>query len=133
VEYDMPNHPVEFEFRGLPFTRAAEAAARRRLRGLESACPLAQAWRVKVEALPDAAQPIHFRADVRASVSGGDLLQTRAQGEDPLAALRLAFNALETALARERDSERHLAGRWLRAVRSRLGRQQEVAGLGLPN
>ncbi|MBK6005340.1 HPF/RaiA family ribosome-associated protein [Ramlibacter ginsenosidimutans] len=129
----MPNQPVEFEFRGLPVTRAAEAAARRRLRALESACPAAQAWRVRVEALPGAAQPDHFCADVRASVSGGDQLETHARAEDPLAALRLAFNALETALARERESERHLAGRLLRAVRSRLGRRQGGAGHALPH
>lgn len=128
----MPKQPVEFEFRGLPVTRAAEAAARRRLRGLESACPEAQAWRVRVEALPDAAQPVHFCADVRASVSGGDLLETHAQGEDPLAALRLAFNALETALAGERDLERRFAGRLLRAVRSRLA-LRHGGGHALPN
>jgi ribosome-associated translation inhibitor RaiA len=129
----MPNQPVEFEFRGLPVTRAAEAAARRRLRALESACPAAQAWRVRVEALPDATEPDHFCADVRASVFGGDLLETHARGEDPLAALRLAFNALETALARERESERRLAARLLRAVRSRLGGRPRGAGRALAN
>lgn len=128
----MPNQPVEFEFRGLPMTRAAEAAARRRLRALESACPAAQAWRVRVEALPGADQPEHFCADVRASVFGGDLLETHARGEDPLAALRLAFNALETALTREQASGRRVAARWLRVVRERLGRRHG-GGHALPN
>ena len=48
-EEAMPRRPFEFRFAGMPASRAAEAAARRRMRALEMAYPSVLDWQLQVE------------------------------------------------------------------------------------
>ena len=94
----MPRQPVQFQFRGVPAAPPAEAASRRRLRALDSTYPCVTQWDVEAAPVPDGAE---YEAHVRAAIVGGDTFSARGRGSDVLAALRVAFTALE----RERESE----------------------------
>ena len=113
----MPQHPLHFQSGELPGIRAAEAAARRRLRGLEKAYPAARAWQVNLEPLPLGPQPASYAVHVSARICGGEVVRAQARDEDPLSAMWLAFNALESALDGELERARGRAAHWLRAVR----------------
>jgi hypothetical protein len=120
----MPRRPFEFRFAGMPASRAAEAAARRRMRTLEMAYPSVLDWQLQVE-VPRAcaADGLDYAARVRVHVAGGTALEGEARADDELAALRLAFNGLEQELEEENEGARARAAQWLQAVRSRLGQR----------
>lgn len=117
----MPSRPLRFEFLGTPQLPAAEAAARRRLRGMEAQHPAATAWTVRIEAAEtgSAAAP-RFHATAQAVIGGGGSLRGSGRADDVLAALRLAFNALEAELDEEHEQARTRVALWLAAVRRRL-------------
>ncbi|MBL0423966.1 HPF/RaiA family ribosome-associated protein [Ramlibacter alkalitolerans] len=116
----MPSHPVRIEFAGMPPSEVLDASARRRMRGIEAAHHSVLSWSARIEAPPPGGQEDRFAAVVRAHVSGGRTLSGDAHGHDALAALRLAFNALELHLEADQASARARAAAWLAAVRSRM-------------
>jgi hypothetical protein len=116
----MPSPPVRIEFAAMPHSEVVEAAARRRMRGIEAAHPCVLEWSARVEAPQRAGQESRFAAVVRARVCGGRTLSGDAHGHDALAALRLAFNGLELELEADQASARTRAAAWLAAVRDRM-------------
>lgn len=124
----MPQQPAQFQFIAVPITPAAEAAARRRMRTMESSYGDIRAWDLRVDgAEDDPAQDGSFHASVAAAIGGGDRLHGDARAADPLAALRLAFNALEEELDAEHESARHRAAQWLMTVRRRMSHLRSEA------
>lgn len=120
-------HPAEFHFLEIPASPAAEAAVRRRLRTLEAAYPAVLAWQVRVTGpARRMVEAIDYSAEVTASLAGGSFARAAARGADVLAALRLAFSALEQELDEDRERARARAAKWLSAVRSRIGQRQET-------
>jgi hypothetical protein len=108
----------------MPASRAAEAAARRRMRTLEMAYPAVLDWQLEMEVpRASAADGLDYAASVRVHVAGGTALQGEARAGDELAALRLAFNGLEQELEDDNEGARTRAAQWLQAVRSRLGQR----------
>ena len=116
----MPKYPVRIEFAAMPHSDIAEAAARRRMRGIEASSPSVQEWSVRLEPPRRDAHDNRYGAVVRARVVGGRTLVGSAHGHDTLAALRLAFNALEMQLEEDQASARVRAAAWLAAVRDRM-------------
>lgn len=113
----MSIHPVHIEFQAMPYAEPVDAVARRRMRGIETMYPAVLEWHAQIAA------PRHdglFAATVRARVSGGRVLAGEARGHDALAALRLAFNALDLALEEDQARARTRAAAWLAAVRDRM-------------
>ena len=124
----MPQQPAQFQFIAVPVRPAAEAAARRRMRSIESSYGDIRAWDLRVDgAGDDLAQDGGFHASVAAAIGGGDRLRGDARAADPLAALRLAFNGLEEELDAEHESARHRAAQWLTTVRRRMGQLRSEA------
>lgn len=116
----MPEHPIQFDFRGELLPAQAEAAARRRLRILEGIFPAVRGWQVSARGQQAAdGQGDHAQARVCVDIVGGDTFEAAASGTDALAALRLAFNAIETQLQAETDNARDRATHWLEKVKSR--------------
>jgi len=111
---------IDFLFSGMPVSAAAEAASRRRIRTLQSAHDSVGAWEVRIRAphAEDCSQP-GCTAEVHARLAGGDVLIAQDHGAEVLAALRLAFNAMERLLDADREGARARAARWLAAVRER--------------
>jgi hypothetical protein len=124
----MPGHPFHLDFDALPSSPAVEAAARRRIRGIERACPRVLEWDVGI-AMPErpAAPDVPYAATVQARIAGGGTLCKTSPGTDALAALRLAFNALEEALDAEQEQVRTRAAAWLAAVKRRMGQDNTVS------
>ena len=118
----MPSHPVRIEFTAVPHADVVEAAARRRMRGIEAAHPGVLEWSARIEGPRLAAGDKRFAAVVRARVSGDRGLSGDAHGHDALAALRLAFNGLELQLEADQARARVRAAAWLAAVRDRMRR-----------
>lgn len=117
----MPNRPVRFEFLGTPRLPAAEAAGRRRLRGMEAQHPAAVDWAVRIEAAEVASEAgPRFHATAQATLGGGSIVLGSGRADDALAALRLAFNGLEAELDAEHEQARTRVAQWLAAVRRRL-------------
>ena len=116
----MPRHIITFHFQDVPSLPAVEAAARRRARGLEAAHPAVLGWSVQVALQAAGDEGARFAASTQARIVGGRTLIGDAEAGDALAALRLAFNALELELEAEHESARVRAARWLSAVRGRL-------------
>ncbi|MEJ8837888.1 hypothetical protein [Ramlibacter sp. AN1133] len=116
----MPSHPVRIEFVAMPHSHVVEAAARRRMRGMEAIHPCVLEWFARIEAPQRAGNDGHFAALVRVRVVGNRTLSGDAHGHDALAALRLAFNALELQLEADQESARARAAAWLAAVRERM-------------
>jgi hypothetical protein len=116
----MPSQPVRIEFTAMPHSSVVEAAARRRMRGIESAHPCVLEWNARIAAPERAEHDNRFAAVVRARVCGGRTLSGEAHGHDALAALRLAFNGLELELEADQASARARAAKWLSAVRGRM-------------
>ena len=115
---------VEFIFSGMQPSRPAEAAARRRIRTLQLAHPAVTDWQVRVDAPPpQPARAEAYAVRLQARGAGGTVTLAAATASELLGALRLAFNAIETELAAERDDARRRAGGWLRAIRSRFARR----------
>jgi hypothetical protein len=112
----MPRQPVRFEFAPLPHAACAEAAARRRMHGIEAGFPAVLEWNARLEAPEDG----RYAALLRVRVVGGRTITADALGHDALAALRLAFNALEVELEADQESARTRAAAWLVAVRQRM-------------
>ena len=112
--------PVAVTISGMPPARAAEAAARRRIRALQMAHPAVLAWQVRVDRPPQPAAASAYSVHLEAQVAGGTDVQASAQDADLLAALRLAFNALEVALGADRHRARNRAAQWLHALRERI-------------
>jgi ribosome-associated translation inhibitor RaiA len=111
---------VEFIFSGMHPSRPAEAAARRRIRSLQHAHPAVSSWQVRVEApasLPTGAEAYAVRLQVQGS--SGTVVHAAASASELLAALRLAFNAIETELTAGREVAPRRGG-WLQALRSRF-------------
>lgn len=124
----MPRHPAQFELLAVPVPPAVEAAARRRMRGLERSDPAIRQWDLRVDGLQGRSAPTgFFAARVEATIAGGERLRGEAGGADPLGALRLAFNALERELEAEHESARHRAAQWLMTVRRKLVQPQRPA------
>lgn len=121
----MPRQPVQFHFTNIPQPAPIEVAARRRMRGMESAYPAVQEWELHVEALERAEPQGRFAATTRARIAGGDLLAGQARAGDALGALRLAFNLLEAELASEHEDARSRASKWLTAVKRRLAHRAQ--------
>lgn len=120
--------PIHFHFCGMPASRAAEAAARRRARTLRGAHPDVVDWQVEVTApAPLDGAAAEYGAQVQARIASGAALQAHGRGADALAALRLAFNQVEARLDAEREGVHARASRWLSAVRSRIGQRQHHA------
>jgi ribosome-associated translation inhibitor RaiA len=112
---------IDYLFSGMPVPAAADAASRRRIRTLQAAHGAVTAWEVRIRK-PDAegrARPA-YTAEVQARLAGGDVLRAEDHGTDVLAALRLAFNALERLLDADRERARARAAKWLATVRNRL-------------
>lgn len=122
----MPRHPVHFDLASVPQPAAVEAAARRRLRSLESCYPSVQEWDIQLSPVHDDAHSEHYQAITLARIVGGDTLRCSAEGDDPLSAARLAFNALESKLVAEHEGARHRAAEWLSTVRRRLGHRPDM-------
>lgn len=113
--------PIDFLFSGLAPQRAAEAAARRRIRALVGIHPGVQEWDVHVAARhPGERTAPEYAARVAARIDG-EALECEARAADVLAALRLAFNSLEQELHAERDRVRARGFHWVAAVKTRLG------------
>ena len=122
----MPRHPVRFEFVGMPHLPAAEAAARRRMRGMEAQHPAVVEWTVCIEAAEVAREDSpRFHASAQARIVGGEILCGSSGANDVLAALRVAFNNLEAELDAEHQQARNRAAQWLSRVKGRLGQRQE--------
>jgi ribosome-associated translation inhibitor RaiA len=108
---------IAFLFSGMQASAAAEAAARRRIRSLQAAHGSVTAWEVRTRGPEDGSQS--YTAEVQARLAGGEMLRAQDQGTDVLAALRLAFNAMERLLESDQERARTRAARWLAAVRDR--------------
>ena len=120
--------PIDFRFDGMPPSRAAEAAARRRVRTLRAAYPCALAWEVAVDAPgPGAAAAGEYVTRVQVRTADGDTLRARAASRDLLSALRLSFNSVEAELDTARDGVPGRAARWISSVRDRLAQRHGVA------
>ena len=116
----MPRRPTRIEFAPVPHADIAEAAARRRMRAIEVGHPSVLEWYARLEApRPEEGEGL-CGALVRARVVGGRTLSGDAHGHDALAALRLAFNGLESELEADQASARARAAAWLAAVRRRM-------------
>ena len=113
--------PVAVTISGMPPGRAAEAAVRRRIRALQMAHPAVLAWRMRVDRPPQPAAASAYSVHLEAQVAGATDVQASAQDADLLAALRLAFNALEVELGADRHRARNRAAQWLHALRERIG------------
>lgn len=109
---------LDFLFSSMPASAAAEAAARRRIRSLQSVHGSVIAWEVRIRGPEDCSRP-SYAAEVHARLAGEDVLRAQDQGADALAALRLAFNAMERLLDADRERARIRAARWLATVRDR--------------
>lgn len=116
----MPRQPVRIEIAAMPQAEAVEAAARRRMRGIEALYPSVLEWYARSEPPKQDGPDARFAALVSARVVGGRTLNGDAHGHDALAALRLAFNALELELEQDQASARARAAAWLAAVRERM-------------
>lgn len=116
----MPRHPVRIEFAPVPNTDIVQAAVRRRMRALEDGYPAVLEWYAQLASPRPAEGEVLYRAVVRARVVGSRTLTGDAHGHDALAALRLAFNELETELEADQASARARAAGWLAAVRHRM-------------
>lgn len=122
----MPRQPVQFQFTDIPQPAPIEAAARRRLRGMEAAYPAVQEWDLRVEGLEVADGDGRFAATTCARIVGGDLLAGHARAADPVGALRLAFLRLEAELESEHEDARTRATEWLNAVKRRIGHRVDI-------
>src|SRR4051812_34988504 len=106
----MASDPFHLAFQAMPSSPAVEAAARRRIRGIERARPGVLEWDVCVWRPKRADTPRSTcAATVQARIAGGGTLRSESSGDDALAALRLAFNALEAALDAEQEQARSRA------------------------
>lgn len=122
----MLRQPVQFHFTNIQQPAPIEVAARRRMRGMEGAYPAVLEWNLSVEALEPADTHGRFAATTRARIVGGDMLTGHAHASDPLGALRLAFNRLETELDSEHDDARSKAVEWLNAMKRRIAHRDRV-------
>lgn len=116
----MLRQPVQFQFTNIPQPAPIEIAARRRMRSMEGVYPAVQEWNLSVEALAPTDVPAAFAATTHARIVGGDVLTGHARANDPLGALRLAFNRLETELDSEHDDASSKAMEWLNALKKRI-------------
>ena len=121
----MPRQPVQFHFTNIAQPAPVEAAARRRMRGMESVYPAVQEWDLQVQALERAEPEARFAATTRVRIVGGDMLAGQGSASDALGALRLAFNRLEGELESEHEDARSRVSEWVNAVKRRLAHRVE--------
>jgi hypothetical protein len=116
----MSRHPVQIHLEGELPAAQAEAAARRRMRLLESTFPAVREWEIAVRSRPATDAAVQ-RTDARvaATVAGGHRFQANAVGTDALGALWLAFNAIEIQLREESEDARLGAFHWFEKLKSR--------------
>jgi hypothetical protein len=117
---------VAVVFEGMPPSRHADAAARRRTRIIDMSHPAVVAWEVRLAAAQrPVAGGLDYAATVQARVAGGEALVGEGRAMDLLGALRLAFMDVETHLDAHQERVRARAGQWLATVRQRLSQRQE--------
>lgn len=116
----MQHPPCEIEFAQMPHSSDIDAVARRRMRGIEAAYPSVLDWYARIEAPQRDTRDSGFGVMLRVHLVGGRALHGDGHGHDALAALRLAFNALEIGLEEDQASARARATAWLAAVRQRM-------------
>lgn len=112
--------PVRIEFAAMPHSPAVEAAARRRMRGIQAAHDGLLEWYARIDGPQRPGADGRFAAVVRTRVDGSRHFAGDAHGHDALAALRLAFNALEARLEEDRAGARARAAAWLACLRDRV-------------
>jgi hypothetical protein len=110
--------PVEVHFSSMPPSASAEDAARRRIRRLDSLYPSVLSWEVQFEQSHTCDQPGGgYAVRVVAHRVGKGMATARAHSVDVLAAVRVAFEAIEHELAEKREAATRQATRWLASLR----------------
>lgn len=92
---------------------------------MEQVYPAVLEWNLNIQSVEFDDATGSFAATTRARIVGGDVLSGNAQASDPLGAVRLAFNQLETALESEHDDARSRAVEWLNAMKRRIAHRVE--------